>query len=125
MTSAALPARGEVWFTEFDRVDQVRGHEQAGPRPALVLSIERFHRLSAQLAWVAPITSTVRTGGLYVPLQPPEGGVRVPSIVRCDHLYTVSLSRLTRRWGAVDEETLVAVQKRILSILDIPATSRG
>lgn len=35
------PARGDVWTVNLD---PVRGHEQAGTRPALVVSVDRFNR---------------------------------------------------------------------------------
>src|SRR5690348_5558068 len=113
MQRPAPPARGEIWFTDFDPVGQARGHEQAGPRPALVVSVTRFNRLPTDLAFVVPITSVVRAGQLLLTIHPPEGGVRRPSTIRCDHLRSISIERLRERWGIVEEETLDAVMRRI------------
>src|SRR5204862_2444879 len=56
--SAALsppsPIRGEVWMLNFD---PTRGHEQAGTRPALIISVDVFNAGPADLVIVLPITS--------------------------------------------------------------------
>ena len=49
--------RGEVWLTIFDPVE---GHEQAGRRPALVLSADEFNASRAELVTVLPLTSKYR-----------------------------------------------------------------
>ena len=65
------PGRGEVWLVD---VNPVRGHEQSGRRPALVVSDDLFNRGPAGLVIVMPITSTVRTIPSHVRVSPPEGG---------------------------------------------------
>src|SRR5438128_11466126 len=50
------PIRGEVWLIDLN---PVRGHEQAGRRPALVVSDDLFNQGPAGLVIVLPITSTV------------------------------------------------------------------
>ena len=46
----AGPARGEVWSVDLD---PVRGHEQAGTRPALVVSVDEFNEGPADLVVIA------------------------------------------------------------------------
>ena len=53
----SAPARGEVWLADLN---PVRGHEQAGRRPVLVVSEDLFNRGPAGLAIVLPMTSTLR-----------------------------------------------------------------
>ncbi len=55
MPRTSCPSRGDVVWLDFD--PQV-GHEQAGRRPALVLS-HRDYNLKAGLAIVCPMTSRV------------------------------------------------------------------
>ncbi len=64
MTSTYVPGRGDIIFTNFD---PSAGHEQAGQRPALVLTLKVFNNATG-LALVAPITSTVRGNGMEVAL---------------------------------------------------------
>src|SRR3990170_1190644 len=47
------PGRGEVWMTDLS---PVRGHEQAGRRPALIVSDTVFNQGPAGLVIVLPIT---------------------------------------------------------------------
>ena len=51
------PARGEVWNVDLD---PVRGREQAGRRPALVISVDLFNRGPSGLVVLLPITSRYR-----------------------------------------------------------------
>jgi mRNA interferase MazF len=54
MTTPA-PARAEVWDINFD---PTVGHEHAGTRPALVISVNTFNSGPADLVVVAPMTRT-------------------------------------------------------------------
>ncbi len=62
MTGAYVPERGDIIFTSFD---PSAGHEQAGQRLALVLTLKVFNNATG-LALVAPVTSTVRGNGMEV-----------------------------------------------------------
>ena len=53
---AYIPDRGDVVWLDFN---PVRGHEQSGRRPALVISSEKYNAKSG-LALVCPITSQVK-----------------------------------------------------------------
>ncbi|HYN21742.1 MAG TPA: type II toxin-antitoxin system PemK/MazF family toxin, partial [Thermoanaerobaculia bacterium] len=48
------PGRGEVWLASLD---PVRGHEQAGTRPVLIVSEDLFNRGPAELIIALPVTS--------------------------------------------------------------------
>ena len=102
--------QGEVWLVDLN---PVRGHEQAGRRPALVVSVDKFNQGPAGLAIVVPITGTDREQPLHVPLEPPEGGVRKPSFAKAEDVRSVSSERLVERWGSVSRPTLKAVVDRI------------
>jgi mRNA interferase MazF len=85
MSSAPTPQRGEIWLADLD---PTFGHEQGGRRPVLVVSVDSFNTGLSGLAVVLPVTSRIRPLPLHVPVNPPEGGLRVPSaIVRCDPLH--------------------------------------
>ena len=71
----SAPARGEVWLADLN---PVRGHEQAGRRPVLVVSEDLFNQGPAGLAIVLPMTSTIRNVPSHVPVSAPEGGVKTP-----------------------------------------------
>ena len=110
---SALP-RGDVWLADLD---PIRGHEQAGRRPVLVVSDDDFNTGPADLVVVLPMTSTLRSIASRVPVAPPEGGVRQPSMILCEGIRSVSRERLIARWGSVGPVTLAAVEDRLRILL--------
>ena len=98
--------------SRFDQ--QTEGHEQAGSRAGLVVSVNEFNHGPADLVWLVPLTSTVR-GRIpaHVELQPPEGGVKQPSAIMCEQMLRASRARLLRRLGAVSPGTMAQVEQRI------------
>jgi mRNA interferase MazF len=108
------PARGEVWLADLNRV---RGHEQAGRRPVLVVSEDLFNQGPAGLAVVLPLTSTLRGIPSHVPVSPPEGGLKNRSAILCEGVRSVSVERLVVRWGAVSQGTMAAVEDRLRMLL--------
>jgi len=114
--SAETPLRGEIWQV---RLDPVVGHEQAGRRPALVISDDDFNRMVIRLCVVIPLSTTLRLVPLHVLIKPPEGGCRQPSVLMVEHLRSVSLDRLAKRIGTVSAETLAEVELRLKAVLAI------
>lgn len=108
------PARGEVWLAELS---PTRGHEQAGRRPALVVSEDIFNRGPAGLVIVLPMTSRARGIPSHVPIEPPEGGVDRRTMVLCEAVRSISVERLVERWGTVERRTLAAVEDRLRILL--------
>jgi mRNA-degrading endonuclease toxin of MazEF toxin-antitoxin module len=47
MSTVPFPARGEVWLADLD---PAYGHEQAGRRPVLVISVDSFNAGASGLA---------------------------------------------------------------------------
>jgi mRNA interferase MazF len=96
---AINPIRGEIWFADLD---PVRGHEQGGPRPVLVITRDSYNRGPSGLIVVLPLTTTHRGVPIHVPILPPEGGISRPSVILCD---------------AVSPATLAAVESHLRSLL--------
>jgi mRNA interferase MazF len=88
-------ARGEVWLAD---INPVRGHEQAGKRPCLVISVDLFNQGASGLIVVLPITSKEKGIPFHVELNPPEGGLKVQSFVKCEDVRSISVERLEKRW---------------------------
>lgn len=115
MAPAAL--RGDVWLADMN---PVLGHEQAGRRPVLVLSIDAFNRSHAELVTVLPITGTPRPRNPFrVALHPPEGGLTKPSYVIGEQCRTISSRRLGKRLGAVSVTTLAEVSAIVAGLLGV------
>ena len=107
------PRRGEVWLVNLA---PTIGHEQAGRRPAVIVSEDVFNSGPADLVILLPITSTLRPIPSHVPLSPPDGGLDRQSAVLCEAIRSVSRRRLIRRIGAVSAARLAHVED-VLRIL--------
>ena len=111
------PLRGDVWWVDLD---PTKGHEQAGQRPALILSADALNRSPAGLVVVLPITSKERRLRSRVRLEPPAGGLAVPSFVICEQPRTVSTTRLRgERCGFVPNETMLDVERCVRWLLGL------
>ena len=108
------PLRGEIWLV---MLDPTIGREQAGTRPALVISDDLFNQSHAELVVVLPITSKSKGIRSHVPVSPPEGGLNVTSYVKCEDVRSISIQRLGRRLGKVTAKTMDEVENRLRFIL--------
>lgn len=100
---------GEVWDC---RLGPAEGHEQAGRRPCLVVSVDELGAGASELAIVVPITRTWRTA-LDVEITPSEAGITSRSYAQPYQVRAVSRGRLVRRRGAVAAGTLGTVIHRV------------
>jgi mRNA interferase MazF len=114
--SISAPSRGEVWDLSLD---PTIGHEQAGSRPALILSVDIFNAGPADLVIVIPITRTERKVRWHVPVKPPEGGLVAESFIQCENVRSVSRLRVKRLRGRVSESTLQQVEDRVRILLGL------
>jgi mRNA interferase MazF len=116
MSSGSGPSRGEVWIVDLN---PTKGHEQAGVRPALVVSVNTFNQGPADLVLVLPISSVPKGIPFHVEVQPPEGGLDLRSFIKCEEIRCISKGRLRRPLGSVSDRTMEAVEDRIKIILDL------
>jgi mRNA interferase MazF len=105
--SAYCPRRGDVvWLS----LDTQAGHEQAGHRPALVLSPETYNR-KVGLALVCPITSQEKGYPFEVPLPP---GLKVAGVVLADQIKNVDWrTRGAKLAGVVTEGIVKEVSRKV------------
>jgi mRNA interferase MazF len=111
-----MASRGEVWLVDLN---PTRGDEQAGTRPALVVSTDEFNQGPAGLVIVVPMTTTERGIPLHVSVDPPEGGVDRRSFIKCEDVRSISEQRLVRHFGVVSPNTLSLVADRLRIVLDL------
>ena len=110
------PARKGIWLINLD---PTTGREQAGTRPALVMSADIFNRGSADLVFIIPITSKAKSIRSHVSLLPPEGGLNLPSFIMCEAMRSVSKQRLIKRLGVISQATMTEVEDRLKILLDL------
>ncbi|SRR6266496_2427842 len=110
------PSRGDVWLVDLN---PTRGREQAGSRPALIVSVDPFNQGAAELVIAGPITSRAKDIPTHVQINPPEGGLTLPSFIKCEDIRSISKSRLVRRFGLVSTETMSKVEDRLAILLGL------
>ena len=100
MNAPYVPDRGHVVWLSFD---PQLGREQAGRRPALVLSPARYSARTG-LALVCPVTSQVKGYPFEVPLPP---GLPVAGVVLADHLKSLDWRARRAEFVAEVPDTLI------------------
>jgi mRNA interferase MazF len=111
--STYVPDRGHFIYIECS---PQAGREQAGRRPALVLSPTLFNRMTG-FVMACPITNTVRNRPFEVPV--PHGSV-VKGVVLCDQLKSFDWrARNVDQWGVAPTHLVNEVLARIHAVLDL------
>jgi len=54
-----------------------------------------------------------------VRVDPPEGGVRERSFIRCEDVRSIPTERLVKRWSTVEQHTLDFVSLRLKTLLEL------
>lgn len=103
MAAAYVPDRGDIVWLRFD---PQAGHEQAGIRPALVISPKAYNR-KVGLALFCPITTQIKGYPFEVAL---PAGIKAQGAILCDQITSLDwrvrrAKRLCRAPIAVLEET--------------------
>lgn len=109
---AYVPEAGDVVWLSFDPQS---GHEQAGHRPALVLSPASYNRIGLMLC--CPMTTKVKGYPFEVPIAPkvPEDPA---SVVLSDQVKSLDWrARRARRKGRVSKADLTAVRARAVALI--------
>ena len=102
--------QGDVWFCDLN---PIRGHEQAGGRPAVVISVVQLGTGPSELAIVVPLTRTSRPNPIHVPIEPRKGSLRDRSYAMPEMVRSISRKRLVERWGAVSGSQLSEIAHRV------------
>ena len=113
----AAPSRGDLVWIDFD---PQAGHDQAGRRPALVLSPRAYHQL-APFAIVCPITSSVKGYPFEVVL---PAGLAVSGAVLADQVKSIDRrSRRIEPAGKAPDAVVDEVLAKILPLLTLATTN--
>ena len=108
--------RGDIYIVSLD---PIKGHEQAGTRPVLIISSKAFNDVT-NAPVVLPITmksSFARTRGFTVSLN--EAGLITKGVIRCDQPRTLDIKarkgKLAERIPNDITDDVLAKVKTILS----------
>jgi mRNA interferase MazF len=105
--------RGEVYWADLN---PVRGRQQAGLRPVLVLSHDLFNRKSETVIVMA-ITSQAQKAGFPLTMALPGDIMPKLSWVKISQIRTVSTDRLGKRIATLGPEMLDQLVDGLLEII--------
>ncbi len=101
-------SQGDIIKLSFD---PTLGHEQAGYRPAVVISRKLFNQKTGQVT-VCPITSTSRSYPTWVAL---DGKTHTQGFVICEHIKTIDVNAREPRYV---EKMDNAILGKVLAIVN-------
>lgn len=110
------PRRGEVWLVDFG--DPI-GREQAGRRPAVVVSADELNESPAGVVIVVPCTSTYRGLASHVEIEPGASGLDEVSYAKGEDVKSVSEERFIARLGSVNPEAQFGLGRALRFLLDL------
>ena len=105
--------RGDIRWADLN---PVRGHEQAGRRPVVVLSHDIFNERSGTVI-VAALTSQKPRAGFPLTLQLSAPRLPKRSWVKISQIRTLSVERIGRRLARASDEELAVVVDGLVEII--------
>ena len=106
--------RGDIRWAELN---PVRGREQAGRRPVLVLSHDVFNERSGTVIAVA-LTSQEPRAGFPLTSELTTGRLPTRSWVKISQIRTLSTERIGKRIGRASQEELATVLEGLSEIIE-------
>jgi mRNA interferase MazF len=110
------PRRGDLWLVDFG---EPVGREQAGRRPAVVVSVDALNEGPAGVLLVVPITTARRDLPSHIEIDTPNSGLDRVSYAKCEDLKSVSDRRLVHRVGAVDPPAMDSIERVLRYLLGL------
>jgi mRNA interferase MazF len=105
--------RGEIRWADLN---PVRGHEQAGTRPVLILSHDVFNERSGTVIAMA-ITSQPQRAGFPLTLELNTAELKRKAWIKISQVRTLSVERIGKRIAQADPETLSQVIEGLNEII--------
>jgi len=105
--------RGEIRWADLN---PVRGHEQAGLRPVMILSHDIFNECSGTVIAVA-ITSQPQKAGFPLTLELKAGNLPKKSWIKISQIRTLSVERIGKVIGKASLEELIQVIEGLNEII--------
>jgi len=109
------PRRGEIWLVDFG---VPVGREQAGRRPAVIVSADPLNESRAGIVIVVPCTTTRRGLPSHVELDPDSSGLDDVTYAKCEDIKSISDERLIVRLGAAPNDSLFDITRSLRYLLD-------
>ena len=111
--------RGDIVWADLN---PVKGHEQAGLRPVLVLSPEVFNENSGTVVAMA-LTSQSQRAGFPLTMEITSVVLPKPTWVKISQIRTLSVDRLGKRLGHVSDTEMRQIVEGLNEIIGDQGTS--
>ncbi len=106
--------QGEIWEMFFD---PVRGSEQSGRRPAVIISGNLMNQY-LKVVIVCPLTASVKNYKGNVVLTPNTGNNLIePSEILTFHMRSIAKDRLKNKIGSISAQELAQVKQGLEDLL--------
>ena len=107
------PRQGDIVFLNCD---PQAGHEQAGRRPAVVVSNDMYHRYVRGFAMACPITNTPKPFPLHIPL---DKRTKTTGVILCEQVKSFDFSARDAEFReTLPDDLLSDVLERIILSLE-------
>jgi len=101
---------GEIWLVDFG---EPVGVEQAGRRPAVIISADRLNESRAGIAIVAPCTTRRRGLPSHVAIDADASGLDAITYAKCEDMKSISNERLISRLGAAGPQEMFRMTQAV------------
>lgn len=111
--------RGDVYLAGLNPPE---GSEQSGTRPVVIVSRDAINK-SSQVVIIAPLTkraNKTRILPCHVELKIDEGGVTMDSVVLCEQVRAIAVSRLGKHLGHLPNSRIAQINAALKIALDLP-----
>jgi mRNA interferase MazF len=105
--------RGDILWADLN---PVKGHEQAGQRPVLILSPEIFNERSGTVIAMA-LTSQPQRAAFPLTMEIASVALPKPTWVKIGQIRTLSVERLGKRIGRVSDEEMSQIVEGLNEIV--------
>jgi mRNA interferase MazF len=111
--------RGDVYQTDLN---PTVGSEQAGVRPAIIVSRDAINA-SSPVVVIVPLTSRSNKKVIYpsqVEMRMNEAGLTSDSVVLCEQVRAISRTKLKKHLGHVTSQRMAEINAALKIALDLP-----
>ena len=110
------PRRREIWLVDFG---EPVGREQAGIRPAVVVSTDALNDGPSGVVLAIPLTSTRRELPSHVEIESGESGLGHLSYAKCEDVVSISERRLVNRLGVAGPDAMFLMGRALRYLLEL------
>jgi len=109
--------RGDIVLCDLN---PVRGTEQEGIRPVVIVQIDQANKVSPHTI-IVPLTSKIRqtilASHVFIPAN--TGGLKQDSVILCEQIRVIDKLRINKIIGHLEDDYLVKLEEALSVILGI------